>query len=85
MSGFPSSVISMSPLSSPLHVSFVLSNVSVAATGRLALDADGIAALALNQLLNVNCTCDQVGRRPRTAPTPTTRRAFPTLFFPLAA
>ena len=50
----------------PLHVSFVLSNVSVAATGRLALDADGIAALALNQLLNVNCTCDQVGRRPRT-------------------
>ena len=42
----------------PLHVNLSLSDVSVAATGRLALDADGIGEMQLRQL--ANCTWDQV-------------------------
>ena len=36
----------------PLHVNLSLSGVSVAATGRLALDADGIGEMQLRQLAN---------------------------------
>ena len=44
----------------PLTVRFSLADVSVDATGRLALDADGIAAMELNQLLNSSCLLHEV-------------------------
>jgi len=44
----------------PLSVRFSLADVRVDATGRLALDADGIAAMQLNQLLNTSCLLREI-------------------------